>query len=295
MLGILYAVVTVLAWGLWMAPSQNIHFKNQQIRTFYVAVANLALATLVFLIQGLRGLTWQIFWLPFLGGLVWSVSGLLAFTATDRLGMARAYGIWAPINVAVSIFWGIVIFGEFLSSGTLTLVLLAVSLATIIAGVLLIIFARGFGGQSHSGSAFWTGLLSALGAGVLWGTYFIPIKISAASMWVAAFPLAVGIFTGSAVLVALTRQPIRLEQTTDYLRVLATGLMWGIGNYGMLLLVEQLGAGRGFTISQLGIVVNGLTGVYLLRDPRPGSRAARLTLIGCALATLGAILLGNLQ
>jgi glucose uptake protein len=295
MLGILYAVVTVLAWGLWMAPSQNIHFKNQQIRTFYVAVANLALATLVFLIQGLRGLTWQIFWLPFLGGLVWSVSGLLAFTATDRLGMARAYGIWAPINVVVSIFWGIVIFGEFLSSGTLPLVLLAVSLATIIAGVLLIIFARGFGGQSHSGSAFWTGLLSALGAGVLWGTYFIPIKISAASMWVAAFPLAVGIFTGSAVLVALTRQPIRLEQTTDYLRVLATGLMWGIGNYGMLLLVEQLGAGRGFTISQLGIVVNGLTGVYLLRDPRPGSRAARLTLIGCALATLGAILLGNLQ
>lgn len=295
MLGILYAIITVLAWGLWMAPSQNIPFKNQQIRTFYVAVANLALATLVFLIQGPRGLTWQIFWLPFLGGLMWSVSGLLAFTATDRLGMARAYGIWAPINVAVSIFWGIVIFGEFLSSGALTLILLTVSLVIIVAGVLLIIFAKGFSGQSHSGRAFWIGLFSALGAGVLWGTYFIPIKISAASMWVAAFPLAVGIFTGSTILVALTRQSIRLERTTDYLRVLATGLMWGIGNYGMLLLVEQLGAGRGFTISQLGIVVNGLTGVYLLKDPRPGSRAARRTLIGCALATLGAILLGNLS
>ena len=295
MLGILYAVITVLAWGLWMAPSQNIPFKNQQIKTFFVAVANLALATLVFLIQGFSGLTWQIFWLPFVGGLVWSVSGLLAFTATDRLGMARAFGIWAPINVAVSIFWGVVIFGEFLSSSMLTLLLLAASLVIIIAGVLLIIFAKGFGGQSLSGRHFWIGLLSAFGAGVLWGTYFIPIKLSSASMWVAAFPLSVGIFVGSTLLVALTRQPLRLDHSSDYLRVAVTGLMWGIGNYGMLLLVEQMGAGRGFTISQLGVVVNGLAGVYVLKDPLPGSRAATLTLVGCVLATLGAILLGGLK
>lgn len=295
MLGILYAVITVLAWGLWMAPSQNIPFKNQQIKTFYVAVANLALATLVFLLQGFQGLTWQIFWLPFVGGLVWSVSGTLAFTATNRLGMARAFGIWAPINVAVSIFWGVVIFGEFLSSTPLTLVMLAAALVIIITGVLLIIFAKGFGGQSLSGRIFWIGLLSAFGAGVLWGSYFIPIKLSSASMWVAAFPLSVGIFVGSTLLVALTRQPLRLDHAGDYLRVIVTGLMWGIGNYGMLLLVEQMGAGRGFTISQLGVVVNGLAGVYVLKDPPPGSRAATLTLIGCVLATLGAILLGSLK
>lgn len=295
MLGIIYAIVTVLAWGLWMAPSQNISFKNQQIKTFYVALANLLLATLVFLFQGFRGLTWQIFWLPFLGGLVWSVSGLLAFTATNRLGMARAFGIWAPINVGVSIFWGIVIFGEFLAARPLTLGLLALSLVIIIAGVLLIIFAKGFGGQNQPRRIFWTGLLSALGAGVLWGTYFIPIKLSSASMWVAAFPLSVGIFVGSTVLVALTRQALSLDRAGNYLRVAITGVMWGIGNYGMLLLVEQLGAGRGFTISQLGVVVNGLTGVYLLKDPQPQSRAATLTLVGCTLATLGGILLGNLK
>jgi glucose uptake protein len=112
---------------------------------------------------------------------------------------------------------------------------------------------------------------------VLWGSYFIPIKLSAASMWVAAFPLSLGIFGGSAVLVALTRKPIKLQNAGEYWRVSITGLLWGIGNYGMLLLVEQLGAGRGFTISQLGVVVNGLIGVFLLKDPPPGSRAAALT------------------
>jgi glucose uptake protein len=45
----------------------------------------------------------------------------------------------------------------------------------------------------------------------------------------------------------------------------------------------------------LGIVVNGLIGVYLLKDPHPGSRAATLTLLGCVLATIGGILLGNLK
>jgi len=88
-------------------------------------------------------------------------------------------------------------------------------------------------------------------------------------MWVAAFPLSVGIFVGSVILVALPRQSLRLARGSDYLRVASTGLLWGIGNYGMLLLVDQFGAGRGFTISQLGIVVNGLLGIYLLKDPAP--------------------------
>jgi glucose uptake protein len=32
MLGIFYALITVLAWGTWLAPSQNVPFKNQQIK-----------------------------------------------------------------------------------------------------------------------------------------------------------------------------------------------------------------------------------------------------------------------
>lgn len=295
MLGILYALITVIAWGTWLAPSQNVVFRNQQIKTFYVAAANLVLATVVALLQGFQGLTWTVFWLPFLGGLVWSVSGLLAFTATNRLGIARAFGIWAPVNVIVSILWGALLFGELLAVGPQTRIWLGLALLVNLSGVLMIIFAKGFSGQSTAGKAFWVGLLSALGAGVLWGSYFIPIKISAASLWVTTFPLSVGIFVGSLVLVALTRQPVKLNSNADALRVVATGLLWGIGNYGMLLLVDALGAGRGFTISQLGVVVNGLIGVYVLKDPTPNSRAALLTLIGCVFATVGGILMGSLK
>ena len=293
--GILYAAVTIFAWGTWLAPSQNIRFKNQQIRTFYVAAANLALATLVLLIQGGSTLTLDVFWLPFIGGLVWSVSGLLAFTATSQIGMARAFGIWAPVNVVVSIIWGMLIFNEFLSSNFQTLLLLGAALGLILAGVMMIIFARGGKDRQPAASFFGLGLFSALGAGVLWGSYFIPIKLAAVSMWVAAFPMAVGIFVGSSLLALMARQSLRLESSGALLRVCATGLLWGIGNYGMLLLVDSLGAGRGFTLSQLSVVVNGLVGIYWLKDPPARSQAGILTLAGCVLATAGGILLGNLK
>jgi glucose uptake protein len=293
--GYLYAVITVLAWGTWLTPSQNLPFRNQQIKTFYVAGANLALALVVALLQRSGQLTPGIFWLPYLGGLVWSVSGFLAFTATHRVGMAKAFGIWAPVNIVVSILWGSLLFNEFLDTSPLSRLWLVLSVVVILAGVLLITMApRGYGVKAQGRNAA-IGFLSAVGAGILWGTYFIPIKLSQTSMWIAALPLAVGIFTGSALLALLARQPLRLDKSGDYLRVAVTGLLWGIGNYGMLLLVEDLGAGKGFTISQLSVVVNALIGVYWLKDPRPKTRAAALTLAGCVLATLGGIVFGNLK
>ncbi len=81
----------------------------------------------------------------------------------------------------------------------------------------------------------------------------------------------------------------------EYGRVSTTGILWTIGNYGMLLLVGELGAGKGYTIAQLSVVVNSLVGIYWLQDPRPASRAAHLTLLGCVLATVGGIVLGNLK
>ena len=93
-------------------------------------------------------------------------------------------------------------------------------------------------------------------------------------MGVGAFPLAIGMCVGSLLLTALARQTPRLAHASDTLRAVLTGLIWTVGNYGMLLLVGALGAGRGFTIAQLSVVVNALVGILWLKDPHPRSRAA---------------------
>jgi glucose uptake protein len=295
MVGILYAFITVFAWGTWIAPSQNVQFKNQQIKTLYVAAANLVLAFFVTLGQGFGQITPQVFWMPFVGGLIWAVSGLCAFTATHKIGMARAFGIWAPLNIIVSLMWGAALFHEFPDTGVLNKFLLFASVATIILGVLMIILSKGGSEKSQDQRTLWIGVSGSVGAGILWGSYFIPIKLSAVSVWIATFPLAVGMFMGSILLALIARQSPRLASSFDYLRVCLTGVLWGVGNYAMLLLVGQLGAGRGFTISQLSVVVGALIGIYWLKDPKPKTRAATLTLIGCVLATVGGIVLGNLN
>ena len=294
-----YALIPVLSWGTWLAPSQNVRFPNQQIKNLYVTFGNLLLVLLLILFQptdSLFSIAGKSFWLIFVGGLIWAVSGLCAFLATDRLGIARAFGIWAPLNIIVSMLWGALLFGEFSSLDGMALVVLGGALVIIIVGVLLIIFSQNSGSSepvAKRGTAL--GYVGAVGAGILWGTYFIPIEYADESMWIGSLPLALGMFVGSSLLAALTRQSPRLTHNSDALRTMLSGTMWGVGNVGMLLLVGVLGAGRGFTIAQLSVVVNALVGIFWLKEPKPGSRAAWLTLFGCVLATIGGILLGTLR
>ncbi len=296
MAGLFYALITVLGWGTWLVPSQKVVFPSQQIKTLYVVATNLAIATVVALGQGsLGGLSTGTFWLTLIGGVIWAGGGWGAFTATNELGIAKAFGIWAPLNIIVSLIWGAVLFQEFVNLSAGTILWLGVAILIILVGVLLIIFSKGpgAGGQDHR--ALRWGLTGAVGAGVLWGSYFIPVKYSGVSAWAGAFPLAIGMAVGGLILALLSRQSWKLPATGDYVRACLTGALWSAGNYGALLLIGEIGAGKGFTISQTSLVVSALISIYWLHEPPPKTRAARWTGIGCVLATIGGIVLGNLK
>ena len=49
--------------------------------------------------------------------------------------------------------------------------------------------------------------------------------------------MAVGMFVGSFILVLFSKSSLKLDKGSYYLRVLTTGLLWGIGNYGALLMM----------------------------------------------------------
>jgi glucose uptake protein len=300
LLGLLYGVITVLAWGTWLAPSENVVLPNSLARAFYVAVGNLILATIVLCVVGVEKLTGQVFLYPFVGGLIWSLGALSAFTGIPKIGMARAFGTWAPLNIVIGIVWGMVLFGEFLRSGPTILSLAIISILVIIGGILLIIFSGGAGDQKVSTTDMLIGFGGAIGAGILWGSYFVPSaylarQLEGMSGWIAAFPLAVGMFVGSGALAALSGKAPVCKGAADYGRVILSGLLWSVGNFAMLLMVGEIGMGKGFTIAQLCVVVNALIGIFLLKEPPPKSRAAKLTLAGVLIATIGGVVLGNLK
>lgn len=298
LLGIFYAIITVLAWGTWIAPSQNIPLKGQQTRTFYVTLAVLLMALVASSFVGFDGLNSTTFWFPFLGGVIWSLSGWSAFIGTSKMGMAKAFGIWAPMNIVVSIIWGVVLFGEFMDTDSKTLLLAGISFLIIIAGILIIIFAGG--GDDKKQKTNVAGLMGAIGAGIGFASYFIPIQIGTANnpdfnMWIGTLPLSIGMFAGSSVLMLASGSSPKLEKISHYPRIMSTGVLWGLGNYGALAMMEIVGTGRGFTIAQLCVVVNALVGVYILKEPNPKSKAAKLTLVGVVIAMIGGVILGNIK
>ena len=296
MQSLFYALITLLGWGTWLAPSQKVIFPNQEIKTLYVVLTNLSIAVIVTLWRGgIREVTAGAFGLTVLGGMIWAIGGWCAFTGTNQLGMAKAFGIWAPLNIIVSLIWGAVLFHEFLSISSRSIALLVIAILIILAGVLLIIFAKGTDHPAQSNRGSQLGWIGAIGAGIFWGSYFIPVKFSGVSPWAGALPLAIGMSIGGVILALSSRQSWKLNASGDYVRAGLTGALWSLGNYGMLMLVDAIGAGKGFTIAQTSLVVSALLGIYWLHEPPPQTRVANWILVGCVLATVGGIVLGNLR
>jgi hypothetical protein len=78
----------------------------------------LVLGAIVAAVFGFKGLSFETFLGCIIGGLIWAVSCWFAFVGVSKIGMAKAFGIWAPMNVIVGIIRGIVLRGEFIHTRT---------------------------------------------------------------------------------------------------------------------------------------------------------------------------------
>lgn len=291
------SLVTVLAWGTWIGLAEAAGPVTPAGRTFCVTVGNAIVALVA---MSAIGPSQPVFaslagwWLPFLGGIVWAAGGFCAFAGVRNLGIARAAGIWTSLNIVTALCWGALAFHEFDAIASATVGRLVLGLAAVMAGLLIIIRSRGGDGVPAGAAPRAPGVLAAVAAGVLWGTYFVPAQASGLSPQVANVPLAVGMIVGATVMVATSGWgSLRLARPRAYGALLAAGALWGIGNLGMLALVEHIGAGRGFTIAQLGLVVNALVGIYVFKNPQPRTRAAAITLCGVFVAGAGGVLVGQ--
>ncbi|MEO1237048.1 MAG: GRP family sugar transporter [Planctomycetota bacterium] len=301
---VFWSLVTVLAWGTWLAPLQAAQ-GDERVRTFFITLGNLAVAWGVAWGLGFEGLTWSQSWPAAAGGLIWAWSGWAAVVAVQRLGMAKAMGLWSPLNIVVSMGWGAVLFEEFAGLPFRVAIGLGAGALAMIAGILLIVLTTASVGpastdrrtQSSPQAAAGRTLLgvgAAALAGLGWGSYFIPIRLAEASAWVTALPLAVGMLAGAGMPLLAGRAGQRIHKPSAFLALLSGG-MWAAGNYGSLQLMAQLGTGRGFAVAQACVVVNALVGILLFGVPSPRSQAARSTLAGVLLAALGAAAIGLIR
>ena len=318
----LLALVTVVSWGTWIPLAQALPGVPQRSRTFYVTVGNAVFAAVALVASGGHlSFGWREFWLPFVGGLVWTAGNYSAFRASEAIGLARAAGSWTPLNIITAFVWGAFLFGELDSFSAARFALVATALVLVLVGVLLIVSSqeerpakalvqgaapawdRKRAGATQAGQAASAatgassnrrGLLWASAAGVLWGSYFVPAQWAKVPTQVANFPLALGILAAGLALALPAGEPVRLSLRVTTVQLTAA-LLFGIGNLALLGLVSRVGTGVGFTIAQLSLLVNASIGIWVFKVPRPGSRAANIALAGILVAGVGGGLIGAVR
>ncbi len=109
-----------------------------------------------------------------LAGMLWAVGNTLTIFAVREVGLSIAFPLW-NINSLVGLLWGWLLFKELHgSSATDRAQVIGGAIAIVVgAGVLAAATAERASGSSHKAII---GMLAALGAGVLFGTMYIPYR-----------------------------------------------------------------------------------------------------------------------
>jgi glucose uptake protein GlcU len=307
---VLLAIVLVAALGTWIPLAQLLPGTPERTRILYVAVGNAVFAGIALLASGADLVfSWRGFWLPLAGGVVWTAGNYCVFKASKSIGLARAAGTWTPLNIVVAFAWGALLFGELDGFSAARFAVLGVAFLAVVAGVLLIAGSRDGrsgapssssprpGAAAESGRRATTaraGLLWAGGAGVLWGSYFVPAQWAAVPAQVSDFPLALGILGAALALALPAGEPVKLGGRATSAQ-LGAGVLFGIGNLALLALVARVGTGTGFTIAQLSLLVNASVGIWVFHVPEPGTRQARKVLAGIVLAGIGGCVIAAMR
>jgi drug/metabolite transporter (DMT)-like permease len=125
-----------------------------------------------FLFDDLRDKPHLIVW-ALLAGMLWAVGNTLTIFAVRNVGLAIAFPLWNT-NSLVGLFWGWLLFKELRGSGIKGWSKVLGGAAAIVGGAAILAVAT----ASHSdtpGKAA-AGIIAALGAGVLFGTMYIPYR-----------------------------------------------------------------------------------------------------------------------
>jgi drug/metabolite transporter (DMT)-like permease len=126
-----------------------------------------------YILQDLREKAHLIVW-AILAGMLWAVANTLTVFAIRNVGLSIAFPLWNT-NSLVGLFWGWLLFNELRGCRTKDWTKVLGGAAAIVIGACLLAYATSHqtAAAAHSTTL---GILAALGAGVLWGTMYIPYR-----------------------------------------------------------------------------------------------------------------------
>jgi drug/metabolite transporter (DMT)-like permease len=223
-----------------------------------------------------------------LAGCLWAVANTLTIFAIRDVGLSIAFPLWNS-NSLLGVFWGVLLFHELRGSG-------ARRWTGVIGGALIMfmgamLLARASAAQAQAGYA-WRGILAAAGAGLLWGTMYIPYRKAYLTgmnplSFVTFFTFGELGMMGSLALIysggisGLVTQLSAVKPALFWL--LAGGFVWVIGDLFQQYAAKYIGISRGIPLSNTNQLWGLLWGTLVFGELSSASGASRAQVIGGSL------------
>ncbi len=277
--GILYALLPALAWGSLVLVSEKLG-GDPKSQTLGITTGSLLFGLVMYFIQQPE-MSMTVWIVGLISGAGWAIGQLNQFNSVQNMGVSKTVPISTGLQLLGTTFFGVVIFKEW--SGTMTIILGLLAIAAIIAGIIMT--GVGQGKDSEEGSkkkgAMFLGI-STVG----FVLYVVIVRWYDIDGWAAILPQGVGMFIAT-LLLSIKDNPFNKYMV----RIVLAGIMWAIGNIGLLLANPLVGVAIGFSFSQMGIVISTLGGIFLLGEKK-SKKQLTFIIIGCALVIAGGVMLG---
>jgi glucose uptake protein GlcU len=248
-----------------------------------------------FLFDDLRSKPHLIVW-ALLAGMLWAVANTLTIFAIRDVGLSVAFPLWNT-NSLVGLFWGWLLFRELRGSKPREWTKVLGGALAIVGGATLLAIATTH--QSHTPDKTFFGIAAALGAGLLFGTMYIPYRKAYIS---GMNPLSfVTIFTFGELGTVFLFTAINTGGITPLFAELQRarpmlfwpflgGFCWVIGDLFQQYAAKYIGIGRGIPLANTNQLWGLAWGALVFGEVSSLSLAAKiLTVTGSAIMIVGAV------
>lgn len=222
-----------------------------------------------------------------LAGCLWAVANTMTIFAIRDIGLSIAFPLWNS-NSLLGILWGFIFFNELRQAGWRRWTgVLGGALVMCAGATLLAIASSTQAPAAHSMRGVW----AALGAGVLWGTMYIPYRKAYLSgmnplSFVTFFTFGeLGMMTALAIgylgVAPLWRELISARDVLFWLML--GGFIWVIGDVFQQYAAKYVGISRGIPLSNSNQLWGLLWGVFVFGELRGSGTSTYMQVIGGSL------------
>jgi drug/metabolite transporter (DMT)-like permease len=229
-----------------------------------------------------------------LAGCMWAVANTLTIYAIRNVGLSIAFPLWNT-NSLLGIFWGFLLFNELHFAGWKRWLGVLGGAVCMFAGATLLAIASSH--QAAPGKAA-MGILAALGAGILWGTMYVPYR---KAYLTGMNPLSFITFFTVGELVTMTLLAVGYRGATPLWHELVGaravlfwlmlgGFVWVIGDLFQQYATKYVGISRGIPLSNTNQLWGLLWGLLVFHELRGGSQTVYAQVAGGSLLmAMGAV------